>query len=165
MTGCACGGAGHSRREFIGRSALGVGVLASAGALLSLLQGCGGGDSSSPVAPATGGGTVQLDLSLPQYSALGTVGGSVSLNATAASGLPRFGIIVVRTSESVVTVLDRTCTHEVNQIGALQPDGVATCPRHGAQFNASGSVVRGPASHSLAHYQASLENGILSIQI
>ncbi len=166
LDGCGCRGTGHTRREFIGRSALGVGALASATALLSLLNGCGGGDSSgSPVSPSTGGGTVQLDLSLPQYSTLNTVGGSVSLNSSALSGLPQNGIIVVRSSESTITVLDRTCTHEGCQVSALQSNGIAVCPCHNAQFNASGGVVRGPASRSLAQYTASLENGIISIQL
>ena len=151
-----------SRRQFLAGSIEKVTVLASSAAILSLINGCGGsGGNPSVTGPS---GPVQLDLSSSQLAALATVGGMVTLSPSAAAGLPRNGLFIIRASDTSYVVLDRTCTHQACQVGAIQSNGIATCPCHGSQFSTSGAVVRGPAGRSLTKYTATVANNILTIQ-
>lgn len=163
----------HSRRKFIAESAKKFTIFASASALATLAAACGYKGGTSPTDPGTGGNNggngggnqgLTIDISTATYSALQTVGGTVTLNAGALSGLPSNGIFIIRSSQSTVTVLSRTCTHQGCQVGAFS-GGVATCPCHGSQYNASGMVVRGPAENSLTSYGATLDGNIITIDI
>ncbi|MBW7997918.1 MAG: Rieske (2Fe-2S) protein [Candidatus Glassbacteria bacterium] len=164
-----------SRRSFIGESTKQITVFASAGALAALAAACGGGGGPSPTAPnPTGGGNdngggnasgLAIDISQSQYSALANVGGTVSLSGTSLSGLPSNGIFIIRSSQTSVTVLSRTCTHQGCQVGSFNSGGIATCPCHGSQYNTMGSVVQGPATGSLTSYSATLEGNIIEINI
>jgi cytochrome b6-f complex iron-sulfur subunit len=161
------GGSGRSfdrtRRKFISRSIKGVYVFTSGSALLALLQGCGADDTTN--SDGNGGSTVDIDTSLPAFSALATVGGSVTLEASAVSGLPANGVIMVRSSETAVTVLDRTCTHQGCKVGELGDSGIAACPCHGSQFSSSGGVVRGPATRALKTYKATIIGDVIEVDI
>ncbi|MFC2075892.1 ubiquinol-cytochrome c reductase iron-sulfur subunit [candidate division KSB1 bacterium] len=153
----------RSRREFMSRSMKGVYVVASGSALLALLTACGKDETTN--SDGNGGPTVDIDTTLPAFSALATVGGSMTLEANAVSGLPTNGVIIVRSSETTVTVLDRTCTHQGCKVGELGGTGIASCPCHGSQFNSSGGVVRGPATRALKTYKAAITGDIIEIDI
>ena len=172
---CSCGC--QSRREFLSDSVRQITVLASGSALLSLVGACGGGGyggSSTPTSPDTGGnnsggggggGGIQIDISQSQFSALATVGGKVALNANAASGLPANGVFIIRSSETLVIVLSRTCTHMGCQVGAFNSAGIAECPCHGSRYDTSGNVVRGPAPAALKKYSATISGNIITITV
>lgn len=52
-----------------------------------------------------------------------------------------------------------TCTHQGCEIGNPTADGTTTCPCHGAQYDGTGNVIKGPATVALDHYAVSIANG------
>ncbi len=167
----------HNRRKFISNSARKITVFASAGTLAALAAACGGGGGSSPMAPTTPGGGgnnggggdgesgLTIDISQSQYSALQTVGGTVTLSGNALPGLPTNGVFLIRSSQNSIVVLSRTCTHQGCQVGAFNTGGVATCPCHGSQYNTMGTPVQGPAVNSLTSYSGTLDGNMIEINI
>ena len=153
---------GCTRREFLRRSAVGGGTVI----LGSLwLEACS--DPTAP--PPTGGGrrkkvTIILDTSLSQYSALAQIGGTLALDEGALPGLPAQGLLVVRETETVVRAFSRRCTHRSCMVNPFS-GGVAKCGCHGSQFDTKGKVVKGPAAESLFEYNATIEDGNISISV
>ena len=94
-----------------------------------------------------------LDLTTSQYSALNTVGGSVSTN----------GIIIARVSSTEFSAVSRSCTHEGTSINYRSTQKDYLCPNHGARFSTTGSVLQGPASRSLAKYNTQLTGNSLRV--
>jgi len=90
-------------------------------------SGCSEG---SPTAPNNSDVTITVDLSLPENSALATVGGTLALTA---NGLDDSGMLLYRQSENMVKVYSRICTHNACTIDSFQ-NGTSTCPCHGSQF-------------------------------
>ena len=58
--------------------------------------------------------------------------------------------IIVRLPDGSFVAYDAVCTHEGCTVEWDKPDGVLFCPCHGAQFNTSGQVLRGPARRPLS---------------
>jgi Rieske Fe-S protein len=150
-----------TRREFLSRSMGGIYVIAAGSAAATFLNGCGNNSDGE----GEGGTTVKIDTTLPAFSALATVGGSVTVDKSAAAGLPENGVIIVRTEESAAVVLDRTCTHAGCKVGELESSGVTSCPCHGSQFDSTGAVVRGPASRALKKYEATVKGDVIEIDV
>lgn len=124
-----------SRRDFLGRVALVAGAFIAAGcASTSDLTGVG----SSVLA----GGPVTLKIS--DYPGLSTVGQPVEIRT--ASGASA-GVAAVRTSATSFIALGMACTHEGTRVNITGQ--TFDCPNHGAQFNSSGAVTRGPANRAL----------------
>ena len=116
-------------------------------ALMAALSACQ--NETGAVIPAGG---IQIDLT----TNLPTVG----------SYIYNSGIIIARIAAGNVATsfaaISQACTHEGTTI-TYQGNGVFYCPNHGAQFNTSGGVTRGPASSSLKSYTKSVSGSILSI--
>ncbi|MEO8619879.1 MAG: Rieske 2Fe-2S domain-containing protein [bacterium] len=132
-TGCAsC----VSRRDFLGRVALVAGAI--------IATGCGA--VSDLTAVSTGplpGGSITVKLS--DYAGLATIGQPVEIR-TAGGSLA--GVAAVRTGASSFIALGMACTHEGAKVN-IQGQ-IFDCPNHGARFNSTGAVTKGPASRALA---------------
>ncbi len=60
-------------------------------------------------------------------------------------------LIAVRQGDTV-HVMSSRCTHLGAEV-ACDGEGLLVCPRHGAQFDAAGNVVKGPARRPLPWYE------------
>ncbi len=145
-----------NRRKFVKDTLTGIGTVAFGSFMLVNQSGCSEG---SPTAPNNSDVTITVDLSLPENSALATVGGTLALTA---NGLDDSGMLLYRQSENMVKVYSRICTHNACTIDSFQ-NGTSTCPCHGSQFNTSGSVVNGPATNPLNQYSATITGNIVTI--
>ena len=98
------------------------------------------GQPQNPGSPNNpGGSSINLVVDISKFPALATVGGVARVDG--GSGVP---VGAVRTSSSQFGAYTLVCTH---QGATVQLSGGGwTCPSHGAQFNASGAVTRGPAA-------------------
>jgi cytochrome b6-f complex iron-sulfur subunit len=154
---------GQTRREFCTHACQAVSLTAFAGALGTILQGCGG--SGNPAGP----GSVQA---LPLIN--GTfANGSVTITIDAASPLAAVGsaalvqtgggfLLVAHTGQDAFMALNGTCTHQTCTITGFG-SGTYVCPCHGSQFSTSGQVVAGPAPSNLRQHQTQFANGVLTI--
>lgn len=91
----------------------------------------------------------QITLSYAQFPALSAPGGAVVVDVQNA-----FPIAVVRTGDATATALSATCTHAAC---ILDYDGGASllhCNCHGADFDLTGAVLRGPTIIPLPVYRA-----------
>jgi cytochrome b6-f complex iron-sulfur subunit len=142
--------------------------VATAVALGSVLQSCGGGSSAGP---GGGGGTTAPLLAVLN----GTVsGGAVMVGVEGAALAPVGGAALVRatvgdflvahTAQDSFTALTAICTHEACTItGFRSPTYV--CPCHGSQFNTAGQVLSGPATRSLRTFPTQLTGTLLTITV
>lgn len=139
-----------NRRELIERVLLGFSVLV---VVPSVLESC----TKSPVTPTdvTQGTKIDLDLTLPAYSALNNTGGSLIVQ----------NLIVINTGSGNFSALSKICTHQGCTVGYDSPSGFITCPCHNSVFKTSGSVVSGPAPSALASYPVSKTGNILTITL
>ncbi len=144
---------------------------ATAVALGSVLQSCGGGGSPSGPGGGGGGGTAT-----PLTVVNGTVAGSaVTVGVDGASPLAPVGgaalvrtssgdFLVARTAQDSFTALTAICTHEACTItGFRSPTYV--CPCHGSQYNTAGQVLSGPATRALRTYATQLTGATLTITL
>jgi Rieske Fe-S protein len=155
----------QTRREFCAQAC----QLASAAAVGTLLQACGGGGGS-----ITGGSLPSNVPALSTLSATSTSGG-VTLNIDAGSALAQVGsaaivqspsglILVAHTAADTFTAVTATCTHENCTItGFTGQDFV--CPCHGSRFSTSGVVQNGPATRSLRSFATRFAGNVLTISI
>lgn len=121
------------RREWL------VGVLGG-----GVLVACGSSSSGSPR-----GGCAGFDAGPSSSFAPGT---------WTKGGTPTNGFIVSQ-DQGGLFAYSTTCTHNGCEIGDPGPDGIATCPCHGAQFDGNGSVLKGPARLPLDHYAVTICDG------
>lgn len=154
-----------TRREFCTQAC----HAATAMAVGSILQGCGGG-GGSPAGP--GGGGIPSSTPLPVVN--GTVAGNaITLNVDAPSPLATVGaaalvrssatdVLATRTAQDTFSAVTATCTHEACTITGIR-NQIFVCPCHGSQFTSTGSVVSGPATRSLRVHATSLSGSTLSI--
>jgi cytochrome b6-f complex iron-sulfur subunit len=157
----------QTRRQFCNRTCSAAALAALGGALASVLQSCGGG--SSPTSASGGGAS-----SLPTVS--GTFGGgTVTVPLAAASPLAAVGglalvrtgggnFLVAHTGQESFTALSATCTHEGCAITGYSGQAFV-CPCHGAQFDASGRVLSGPARTALRQYPTQVAASVLTISV
>jgi len=147
-----------NRRDFIKDIAKGAGKIAFGTFAISYLASCS--DDSNPASPNNNSDAeITIDISEPENAAISQIGGTIAING---NSLDSRGMLIIRTSESSVTVLSRRCTHQSCTIPNLQ-NGISSCPCHGSQFNASGSVVNGPATQRLTEYSAILEGNLITV--
>lgn len=71
-------------------------------------------------------------------------------------------MLIIRTGESSVTALSRTCTHQGCTLPNFQT-GSSRCHCHGSRFNSSGNVLNGPATIPLRKYNATIDGDIITI--
>ncbi len=137
------------RKNFIKKFAIGGSILLTAPVLFS---GCSKDETLGEGGNNDKNGIV-VDLSLPAYSALGTVGGSVNKGE----------IIIIRTSDTNYIALSNVCTHSGCTVGYNSGTTELVCPCHGSKFSTSGSVINGPAPTSLKKYNVAKEGNTLTI--
>ncbi len=124
-----------SRREFLAKSAV-------AAAVVVVAVGCGNGQfGPTPfTAPnARGSGSNANIFVVGSYPALATAGTLVMVDSYRA---------VKRTGAQTFAAYSMICTHQ-GCLTALS-NNTFYCPCHGAQFDSSGHVIRGPAPSPLA---------------
>lgn len=147
---CAGAGTNAGRREFVTRTGLAAVsglLLGSCGALVDLFK---PGDSTQL-------SSGPLTINVADYPALATVGGIALLRNVPAP------MAAVRTSETAIVVLTRTCPHQGSTVG-LSGTGFR-CPNHGALFDANGTNVGGFKTGALGRYNATFDaaTGVLTI--
>jgi len=132
-----------TRKEFIER--IGVSALVLP-ACLGVLSGCSKND---PI-PAPTNVDFTLDVSA----------GALSKNG---GYLVNKGVVVARTASGSFLAVSAACTHQGATVQYISSQNDFYCPSHGATFNASGSVTRGPAGKSLAQYNTALTGTSLRV--
>lgn len=58
-------------------------------------------------------------------------------------------MLLIRASESNVTAVSPSCTHEQTRLTYQASTRRIHCPRHGSQFDLKGAVLKGPATARL----------------
>jgi cytochrome b6-f complex iron-sulfur subunit len=114
-------------------------VIAASAATSAVLSGCYGGGGGSPesVGDVTAG-----NVSALQVGQIKSVSGSAVFVGRDANG---------------VYAMTTTCTHQGCDLATGEISSTTiTCPCHGSQYDLNGTVVRGPAPHSLTHYAVSI---------
>ncbi len=127
------------RRHFVSSAAL--------AAAAALLAACMGGNSGFTTAP----GSVSFSVQLGDYAALSNVGGV----ALVTSGGAPFAI--VRAGAAQFVTLSRICPHQGTTVG--YSSGRFICPRHGAQFDASGRWMGGQPTSNMRAYVTQYDAG------
>jgi cytochrome b6-f complex iron-sulfur subunit len=135
--------------------------------IASVIEGCGGGNSS-PTGPGGGGSNVQQLATINASESFGTItvniGSGSPLSASGSSALVQAAgrsFLVTRVAENSFTALTAVCTHEQNLITGFS-SGRFVCPAHGSQFSTSGAVQNGPATRALQSFQTQFTNGVLT---
>lgn len=133
-----------SRREFLAKSAL---VAAAA----AVAVGCGNGQIGPtavtiPNGNGSSGGNTAPGFKVGNYAGLATVGRLVQVDSYRA---------VKRTGATTFAAYSMICTHQ-GCLTVLQSNAFY-CPCHGASFNNSGQVTRGPANQPLTQYSTSYD--------
>ena len=135
-----------NRNEFLSHVGTGAAALLVP-ACFCTLAGCS--DSGSvPAAPTNVDFTIDIST-----GALSNNGGY----------LVKDGIIVARTTSGGFLAVSAACTHQGTTIQYVGSSNSFRCPNHGATYNASGQVTLGPASRSLAQYNAALTGTSLRV--
>lgn len=150
---------GRSRRAFCVHAC----QAASFAAASALLPACGGsptspsGASALPAIAASvaaGALTVTIDPASP----LTAVGSAALVQSAAGNAL------VSRTTQETFTALTAVCTHEACTVTGISGQ-TYVCPCHGSQFNATGGVVKGPASSPLRQLTTRFAGNVLTITL
>ena len=150
-----------NRREFVKDTLTGISTLAFGSFIMINHSSCSDG---SPTAPTNSNGEISItvDLSLSEYNALLTVGGTLAL---AANDLDSSGMLMYRQSETTVKVYSRNCTHASCTIGGFSSSGISSCQCHGSMFDTNGNVVNGPAAIPLNQYSGTISEDIVTITL
>lgn len=110
-------------------------------------------DNSVPEGVTISGNTVTVDLTKNGGAPLSAAGGHVNIGAAD---------IIAANVGGTIRAFSSVCPHEgrtVNQFNGSR----FTCPAHGAQFDTSGQVVRGPARRGLTEYTVTQNGNIVTI--
>jgi cytochrome b6-f complex iron-sulfur subunit len=139
------------RKEFIKKFAVGGSILLTAPVLFNACS-----DDDTPDNEDNGGNNpneIIIDLGLPAYSDLGTIGGSAN----------KSDIVIIRSSDTSYIALSNVCTHNGCTVGYEHAGTELVCPCHGSKFNTSGAVTNGPAPTSLKKYNVTKIGNTLKI--
>ena len=144
------------RRAFldhVGRAAAGAAALVACGGLV----GCATLNPNARLVNAafTGG-----RVALGPVDGL-RVGGELKV---VAPGLPG-PVLVARVGEDEVRAVGITCPHRGSELALLPGERQFQCSGHDAQFAFDGTVLRGPASNSVAGYEVVIEEGQLYLLV
>lgn len=94
-----------------------------------------------------------LDLNASTNAALKNNGGSVITD----------GVIVARTNTGSYIAVASACTHQGTNVNFQSSNEQFKCPNHGAEFDASGKVLKGPATKALTQYKTELNGTNLRV--
>ena len=136
------------RREFVARSAMGLGAL--------MVAACQAGVDTAPLSGS-------VVVSIANHPALATTGGIVRVTE---SSTP---IALERTGATTFVAYSLICPHQGNTVEVISSSASSAvpfeCPVHGARFNAAGSNVGGQPSGSLSRYTAVYDSATNSVTI
>ncbi len=151
------------RREFLVQAASMLGLVVSAGTVITLVNACEttvtkpantGSTSTGGTTPPSGGtGTMAADnvIAIAQVPSLQSVGGAIIRTVS------NNQLVIMRTSASEFLVLSAICTHSGCTV-ELPSNGRINCLCHGSSFSASdGRVLVGPAASPLRRYTAAFD--------
>ncbi len=139
--GATCaGGCGMDRRAFIAQGVLAVAAVALAGCV-----------------PIDGPTSINGSIKVSDYPTLAATGGIALVSV---SGTP---LAIVRTGTATFVALSRSCPHQGTTVNTSGSG--FQCPRHGAQFSATGAWVGGQPTTNLRSYTTSFDatTGTLTI--
>jgi len=140
---------GCSRRQLL----RGIGVAAAG---LVLLDGCLQSGNPSGTTTRCGPSTC-IDLSDPANDPLASVGGALVVDVGADT------VIVIRASDSEIIAVSAICTHAGCTVEYSGSSQTLDCPCHGARYDQTGHVLRGPAQRDLRKYTATLTDNLVTI--
>ena len=132
----ACGG----RRDFLVRT-----LTAAGGAMVGLSIAAHAADTA-PAAPTTAAPANDLVLELGAHPKLAKVGGFEVVDSNVGK------ILVIRTGADTFAATSAVCTHKKGPLFYDAESGKIICETHGALFNTSGKVEKGPAKTDLKSY-------------
>ena len=148
----------HNRRTFCVRA----GRALTAAAVGSLVPACNSPTAPSSTTPLPNQGATRANnaviVNIDRASPLASPGG-VALVQT-----PSDSYLVTRTSENMFLAVTAVCTH-FGCVVSEHDNAIYVCPCHGSQFNASGAVVKGPASRPLRAFTTEFANDTLTIRL
>ena len=148
-----------NRREFVKDALTGIGTVAFGSFIMVNQSSC---SDNGPMATTDNNDetSITVDLSLPENSALLTVGGALALTG---NELDSSGMLLFRQSESIVKVYSRNCTHAGCTIEGFSSVGISSCLCHGSKYDTNGNVTNGPATNPLKQYSATIEGNMVTI--
>lgn len=132
------------RKEFLSL----LGLAAGGAAVTACLGGCKK-EQSTPALSVD----FTLDLNAPANAALRSDGGYLVTQ----------GVIVARTIGGSYIAVAAACTHEGQTVDYQGSNHRFHCPRHGALFSESGSVISGPPNSPLQQMKTSLSGNALHV--
>lgn len=144
-----CGACGVDRREFLSKSAMLV-----AGSLLA--ASCGDGEIGGVMGP---GGTAGLVVTVADFPALATVGGTARVDAGGSRP-----VAVTRTGAESFVAMSMVCPHAGYRPIQIAPPGFK-CPNHGAEFEPDGNWVGGQHSRDLTRFTVVFDAGAGTLAI
>jgi cytochrome b6-f complex iron-sulfur subunit len=136
------------RKEFFARVGFGAAALLVPACIAGLATSCSSDEGK--VTPAPTGVDFKLDVST---GALATNGGSQLIN----------GIVVARANDGTFIAVSAACTHAGTNVDYVASSNSFHCSNHGANFNSSGGVTKGPATSNLTQYKTTLTGTSLRV--
>ncbi len=134
-----------TRKDFIAQVGIGAAAL--------LVPACLGSCKKSSTSTASAS-TMSVNFTVNVASGpLATNGGYLLQN----------GVIVARTNAGTFIAVASTCTHQGGTVGYAPNSNSFICPIHGAQFDANGNVIGGPAPTNLQKFTCTLSGSTLHV--
>jgi len=130
--------------------------LGAAGALL--LSACPSSGSTVVLGTTTTcGASTCVDLADPANAPLTTVGGALLVEVASDT------VMVIRTADAQVIAVSAICTHAGCTVDYNAAASTLDCPCHGARYDQTGHVIRGPAVRDLRLYGATIAQNVVTI--
>ncbi len=104
-----------------------------------------------------------IDLTNPEYAALGTNGGFVLVISNSSDGLT--DIVVARNLEGELVAASQICSHQqTDRVRFISDDGgIFFCSTHGSRFDQNGTPLNTITTNPLKVFNTALEGDILRI--
>ncbi len=156
-----------TRRAFVGSGVKLLSAVAMTGSVASLVTACGstssGSNAGTGIAIANNASGVYT-FAFADYPVLNNAGGSIHVSVAATSGTK--DLFVTRVSVSGASTVSTVCTHSGCTLDTYSASSQEyTCPCHNSIFNASGSVVQGPAAVALPSYTSTITSTGIEVVI
>jgi cytochrome b6-f complex iron-sulfur subunit len=152
------------RKEFLNL----VGISVGAVILQNCISGCTkAADPTPAVIPPTGGGgsTVVSGLTGNNSLAKGVIDFSVDITKADFEALKTNGkavvtgdVIIARTKAGDFLVVEKACTHEGTTVDFIADNTTFKCSNHFSVFDATGAVIKDPATKPLKKYTATFDS-------
>jgi Rieske Fe-S protein len=151
-----------TRRDFCLKACQVTSIAAAGGILGSILQSCSqpNNPADTPSLPTINGTVTNgtIAISTASGSPIAGVGSAALVQYSSGS------ILIAHTAAATFVAVSAICTHQGCLISGYS-GGTYTCPCHGAQYNTSGQVTRGPAPAALHTYPTTVASDQVLITI